>query len=58
MNKNEIISEVRKTREQHAKRFRYNLEEIVADIQKGEEKLIEEGWKIISKKAKKLIKRT
>ena len=58
MNTNEIISEVRKTREKHARRFHFNFEEIVADIQKGEEKLIEEGWKIISKKAKKFIQRT
>lgn len=58
MNTNEIISEVRKTREQHASRFHFNLEEIVADIQKGEKKLSKEGWKVITKKVNKYIQRT
>jgi hypothetical protein len=48
-----IVEEVRKARQEHAKKFNYNLDDICLDLKKIEKKC---GHKIVSLQPKKLIK--
>ena len=45
---NPIIDEIRTYREQHAASCNYDLKRIVEDIRKGEQKLRDEGWRLIA----------
>lgn len=43
--KDPIIEEVRRVRDEHAKRFNYDLDAICADIQRHQVELKKQGWK-------------
>jgi hypothetical protein len=55
MNENEIVSEIRRIREQHAKEFGYDLDRIAADIRKGEEALRNDGWTLVTEPVKRRL---
>ncbi len=44
MNTDSLVDEIRKYREEHARSCNYDLKCIVEDIQRGEQRLREEGW--------------
>ena len=44
------VDEVRSVREEHAKKFGYDLNRIANDIQKAEDKLLSDGWKLVRRK--------
>jgi len=44
------VSEVRLVREAHAAAHGYDLDRIVEDIRRGEQKLISEGWQLVTRK--------
>ena len=58
MNEDEFVSEVRRMREQHTKKFGYNLDRIAADIRKGEESLRNDGWTLVTEPVKKRLPAT
>ena len=45
MKTNSILDEIRRTRDEHAKEFNYDLKAIVADIRRHEKELKRAGWK-------------
>ncbi len=51
--KDPIIEEVRRVRDEHAKRFNYDLDAIVADIQRHQVALKKQGWKFVRPPRKK-----
>lgn len=51
MNNPSIIKEIRKYREEHARRFGFDLGRIVEDAQQTENKLRAEGWNVVTLKA-------
>lgn len=53
MNNPSMIDEIRDYREQHVRKFGFDLERIVEDTQRTEEKLREEGWDVVTLKAAK-----
>jgi len=50
----EIIADVRKIREAHAKYCGFDIKAIAKDIKKGEKRLSLTGWKIIRKEVPKM----
>lgn len=44
------VDEVRSVREEHAKKFGYDLNRISEDIIREEDKLLADGWKLVSRK--------
>lgn len=42
-----ILDEVRRIRDEHAKQFNYDLDAIVADIQRHQVELKKQGWKFV-----------
>jgi hypothetical protein len=50
MKSTDPIDEVRSVREEHAKKFGYDLNRIAEDIQKSEERLLSDGWKLVRRK--------
>ena len=55
MRRDPIVDEVRKVREAHAARFKYNLSAICADLKKKEKK---SGHPLVSRQPKLRMKRT
>ena len=53
MNKSPIIDEIRAYREEHARSCGFDLERIVEDTRRVEQKLREEGWTLVTEKAEK-----
>ena len=56
MNEEDIVSEVHQIREEHARKYNFDLNRIAQEIRKGEEGLQKDGWKVITKKANKSLK--
>ena len=56
MNEEDIVSEVRQIREEHAKKYNFDLNRIAQEIRKGEESLQKDGWNVITRKANKSLK--
>lgn len=50
MKKVDPVDEVRSVREKHAEKFGYDLYRIAKDIQKAEDKLLSDGWKLVQRK--------
>ena len=48
--KDPIVEEVRAHREAHAKKFNYDLDAIVDDLQRRQAALQKEGWKVVKPK--------
>lgn len=48
--KDPIVEEVRAHREAHAKKFNYDLDAIVDDLQRRQVNLRKQGWKIVKPK--------
>ena len=51
----EIVAEVRRAREEHAKKFNYDLEAIFADIQKQQEASGREFVSLPAKRVKPIV---
>ena len=51
MNNPSIIEEIRKYREEHARKFGFDLGRIVEDAQQTEGTLRDEGWNVVTLKA-------
>jgi len=45
---NEIIDEIRRFRDEHARQCGYDIHKVFEDIREGTEKLKAEGWKVVS----------
>jgi hypothetical protein len=52
MNSSPTIDEICAYREEHARSFGFDLKRIVEDAQSSEQKLREEGWTVVSEKAR------
>lgn len=52
----EIISEVRRVRAQHAAKFNYDFKAICRDYRRLTQRLKAQGWKVVSKPARKAAK--
>ena len=50
MKNDQIVADVRKVREAHAKSLGFDIKAIANDIKTGEKRLSSMGWKTISKK--------
>lgn len=55
MNDDRILSELRQSREEHAKKYNYDLKAIVEDLKKTELEHIE---RVVSKEPKWLLRKT
>ena len=53
MNNPSIIEEIRHYREEHARKFDFDIARIVEDAQQVEGKLRNEGWNVVTLKAAK-----
>ncbi len=51
MNNTSIIDEIRGYRENHARTFGFDLDRIVEDTRRAEERLRSEGWNVVRLKA-------
>jgi len=49
MNENTILMEIRKTRDEHAKKHGYSVHKIFEQLRLDTEKLKSEGWQVINK---------
>jgi hypothetical protein len=47
---NEIIDEIRRFRDEHARQCGYDIHKIFEELRQGTEKLKAEGWKFVSPK--------
>jgi len=52
--KNPIIAELRKIRDEHAAKFNYDIDAMVADWQRKEKKT---PWKLVSRRPKRIGKK-
>ena len=52
----EIISEVRRVRAEHAAKFNYDFKAICRDYRRLTQRLKAEGWKVMSKPLRKAAK--
>ena len=52
-----IVADVRKVREAHAKSLGFDIKPIANDIKTGEKQLAAMGWKTISRKNTKILKK-
>lgn len=50
-----IIAELRKIRDEHAKRFDYDIKAIIEDLQKSQE---EQPGKLVEREPRRLLKKT
>lgn len=48
MKENTILEEIRKTRDEHAKKHGYNVHKLFAQLRLETEKLKAEGWEIVN----------
>lgn len=48
MKENEILDEIHRYREEHARAFGYDIHKIFADIRRNTERLKAEGWNVVS----------
>lgn len=44
------VAEVRRFRREHAEKFDFDVDRIVADVRLGEDKLIADGWHVVTRK--------
>jgi hypothetical protein len=56
LEEDEIITEVRRVRAEHASRFHYDFAAICRDHRRFTQRLKNEGWKIISPRSQKSAK--
>ena len=47
MKENEILDEIHRYREEHARAFGYDIHKIFADIRRNTERLKAEGWNVV-----------
>jgi len=57
MKKDAIVAEVRKYREQHAKKFNYDLKKIFADFKESEKKRLEGKYRVAEESAPYIVKK-
>ena len=53
---NEILDEIRKIREEHAKSFNYDLNAMLADWQKQEAESVKQGRKVVNLSKERSLK--
>lgn len=51
MNKDPIIEEIRRYREEHARSLDFDLKRIVEETRETEQRLREQGWTVVREKA-------